>query len=237
MIQTVHVTLVMASHESATATRAPGGNPCVYFDISIGGKPTGRIVFELFADVAPRTAENFRCLCTGEMGHGRFKKPLCFRGSPFHRIIPGFMCQGGDITAGNGTGGESIYGKKFRDENFTLLHDRPLLLSMANGGPNTNGSQFFITTAVTRHLDGKHTVFGRVVSGEAVVRRMEALGTTSGTVQKPVAVTACGMAPTDAAAGAGAVAVSVKSASGAASSSGAAAAKTVASVYAPARLR
>merc|ERR1711977_420370 len=127
-------------------------NPSVFFDVNVNGR-TKRIEFELFADTVPKTAENFRCLCTGEKGRGRSGKPLHFKGSVFHRIIPGFMCQGGDFTRGDGTGGESIYGEKFKDENFTLAHSEPGLLSMANAGPNTNGSQFFITTEETPWLD------------------------------------------------------------------------------------
>ncbi|WAS98580.1 peptidylprolyl isomerase [Nannocystis punicea] len=163
-------------------------NPRVYFDITIGGAPAGRIVFELFADVVPKTAENFRALCTGEKGVGRSGKPLHFKGSPFHRIIPGFMCQGGDFTRGNGTGGESIYGEKFADENFKLKHTGKYLLSMANAGANTNGSQFFITTAETPWLDGKHVVFGKVVSGTEVIDAMEKVGSRNGPTSKPVAI-------------------------------------------------
>merc|ERR1711968_252566 len=140
-------------------------NPVVFFDMEIGGAPAGRIEFELFADVTPKCAENFRALCTGEKGVGKSGKPLHYKGSKFHRVITEFMCQGGDFTAGNGTGGESIYGSKFPDENFIKKHNKPGLLSMANAGPNTNGSQFFITTVVTSWLDGKHTVFGQVVKG------------------------------------------------------------------------
>lgn len=171
---------------------APMANPRVFFDITIGGAPKGRIVFELFADVTPKTAENFRALCTGEKGVGRAGKPLHYKGSSFHRIIKQFMCQGGDFTRGNGTGGESIYGEKFADENFQLRHTQPGLLSMANAGPGTNGSQFFITTVVTSWLDGKHVVFGKVESGMEVVQAMEAAGSQGGTVSAPVVIADCG---------------------------------------------
>jgi peptidylprolyl isomerase len=167
-------------------------NPQVFFDITIGGAPAGRITFELFADVVPKTAENFRALCTGEKGVGRSGKPLHFKGSSFHRIIPGFMCQGGDFTRGNGTGGESIYGEKFPDENFQIKHTTPGVLSMANAGPNTNGSQFFICTAVTNWLDGKHVVFGKVVAGMDVLKQMEGQGSSSGQTRSPVAISDCG---------------------------------------------
>merc|ERR1711998_406658 len=120
--------------------------------MSIGSRKAGRLVIELYNDVVPKCAENFRCLCTGEKGRGRAGKALHYKGSLFHRIIPGFMCQGGDFTRGDGTGGESIYKKKFADENFIMKHRRPFLLSMANAGPNTNGSQFFITVKPTDHL-------------------------------------------------------------------------------------
>jgi len=167
-------------------------NPTVFFDISIDGNASGRITFELFADVVPKTAENFRCLCTGERGKGRSGKPLHYRGCTFHRIIPEFMLQGGDFTAGDGTGGESIYGEKFADENFKLKHTTPGLLSMANAGKNTNGSQFFITTEKTDWLDGKHVVFGKVLEGMSLVKKIESFGSQSGVPRKKVVIKDCG---------------------------------------------
>jgi len=172
--------------------------PITYFDITIGDKPIGRIVFSLFSDLVPKTAENFRALCTGEKGIGQSGKPLSYQGSGFHRIIKGFMCQGGDFTAGNGTGGESIYGEKFEDEAFPINHTKPFLLSMANAGPNTNGSQFFITVAATPHLDGKHVVFGEVIKGKSLVRQMEHYPTGSGDVPtSPIVIASCGVLSPD----------------------------------------
>jgi peptidylprolyl isomerase len=163
----------------------------VFFDISIGGAPAGRITFALTANT-PKTSENFRALCTGEKGVGKSGKPLHFKNGPFHRIIPGFMAQGGDFTNFNGTGGESIYGTKFEDENFLNKHTQALQLSMANAGKNTNGSQFFITFGPTPHLDGKHVVFGQVTSGAEVVQAMANVGSQSGATKKQVIISDCG---------------------------------------------
>ena len=164
----------------------------VYFDVSIGGQAAGRITITLDTANTPKTAENFRALCTGEKGVGKSGKPLHFKGCAFHRVIPGFMAQGGDFTRFNGTGGESIYGEKFPDENFNRKHTGPGDLSMANAGPNTNGSQFFLCFDAFPHLDGKHTVFGKVSSGMEILGQMEQFGSQSGQTKCPVVIADCG---------------------------------------------
>lgn len=164
----------------------------VFFDIEVDNNAAGRIVIGLYGNVVPKTAQNFAALCKGDQVHPRGAK-LAYEGSPFHRVIPGFMIQGGDFTNQNGTGGMSIYGHKFADENFQLKHIGPGILSMANAGRNTNGSQFFITTVKTSHLDGRHVVFGVVEEGWDVVRLIEKFGSRSGQPSRRIIIAKCGI--------------------------------------------
>ena len=181
LIAFIVVLAIVSTTEAKKKKKGPKITSKVFFDITIDGKDAGRIVMGLYGKSVPKTAENFRALCTGEKGTGKSGKPLHYKGSKFHRVIPQFMIQGGDFTHGTGVGGESIYGAKFDDENFKLKHTGPYVLSMANSGPNTNGSQFFITTVKTSWLDGRHVVFGKVIEGEDVVKKLETMGSQSGT--------------------------------------------------------
>ena len=192
LIAIVVVLAIVSSTEAKKKKKGPKVTSKVFFDVTIDGKDAGRIVMGLYGKTVPKTAENFRALCTGEKGTGKSGKPLHYKGSKFHRVIPQFMIQGGDFTHGTGVGGESIYGAKFDDENFKLEHTGPGVLSMANAGMNTNGSQFFLCTNVTSHLDGRHVVFGYVSKGMNIVRAIEGYGSSSGSTSAKITIDKCG---------------------------------------------
>lgn len=188
----------VAQADKKKKTKGPKVTHHVFFDVTIDGEKAGRITMGLYGKSVPKTSENFRALCTGEKGKGKSGKPLHYKGSKFHRVIPQFMLQGGDFTHGTGVGGESIYGEKFADENFKHFHTKPFKLSMANAGPNTNGSQFFITTVKTPWLDGKHVVFGAVAEGMDLVKLIEGHGSRSGTPDTTITIADSGELPIEA---------------------------------------
>ena len=201
MVKFVSLLIALAACLSAADAKEKGAKITnkVFFDVEIGGKAAGRIVMGLYGKTVPKTVENFRALCAcdkGEVVEGPNQgKALCYKGTKFHRVIPSFMIQGGDFTHGNGMGGESIYGAKFEDENFKLKHTGEGILSMANSGPGTNGSQFFLCTVKTAWLDGRHVVFGKVIEGMDVVRDVEAVGSQGGSTSAEVTVADSGELP------------------------------------------